>query len=94
MQLRRSHTHQQRELGPRLKSAFLNTSFLFKHGLMASQSIGLHRHGKPLASPSIGSRFERGRQTEAAFAFMRVGVFGIGTSIHQVPFLHAHPNGR
>ena len=27
MQLRKSHTHQQRELGPRLKSAFLNTSF-------------------------------------------------------------------
>jgi hypothetical protein len=25
---------------------------------------------------------------------MRLGVFGIGTSIHQVPFLHAHPNGR
>jgi hypothetical protein len=25
---------------------------------------------------------------------MRLGVFGIGTSIHQVPFLHSHPNGR
>ena len=56
MQLRKSHTHQQRELGPRLKSAFLNTSFLFQRGLMASQCIGLHRHGK--ASPLIKSRFE------------------------------------
>ena len=24
----------------------------------------------------------------------RLGVFGNGRSIHQVPFLHAHPNGR
>ena len=47
MQLRRPHTHQQREPGPRLKSAFLNISFLFQHSLMASQSIGPHRHGKP-----------------------------------------------
>jgi hypothetical protein len=46
MQLRRSHTHQQRELGPRLKFAFLNTPFLFQHGLMVSQSIGLRRYGK------------------------------------------------
>jgi hypothetical protein len=29
-----------------------------------------------------------------AFAFMRLGVFGIGPSNHQVLFLHAHPNGR
>jgi hypothetical protein len=46
MQLRRSHTHQQRELGPRLKSAFLNTPFLFQYGLMVSQSIGLRCYGK------------------------------------------------
>ena len=44
MRLRKPHPQQQRGLGPRVKSAFLNT-FLFQHGLMASQSIGLHRHG-------------------------------------------------
>ena len=70
---------------------------------MASQCIGLHRHGK--ASPLIKSRFEteelrlpllkkKEAANEAALAFMRLGVFGIGPSIHQVPFLHAHPNGR
>ena len=31
---------------------------------------------------------------EAAFAFLPLGVFGIDTSIHQVPFLPAHPNDR
>jgi hypothetical protein len=44
MRLRKPHPQQQRGLGPRVKSAFLDT-FLFQHGLMASQSIGLHRHG-------------------------------------------------
>jgi hypothetical protein len=50
MPLRKPHPQQQRGLGRRLKSAFLNTSFLFQRGLMASQSIGLGRHGKPIAS--------------------------------------------
>ena len=58
-----------------------------------------------LASPWIESRFETEelqlplmKKKKAAnrdgLCIMRLGVFGIGTSIHQVPFLHAHPNGK
>jgi hypothetical protein len=41
VRLKKPHPQQQQGLGPRVKSAFLSTAFLFQHGLMASQSIGL-----------------------------------------------------
>ena len=41
VRLGKPHPQQQRGLGPRAKSAFLNISFLCQH-----QSIGLHRHSK------------------------------------------------
>jgi hypothetical protein len=72
---------------------------------LASQSIGLRRHRKPqgayvsftadpVAIRDRGVAVAAHAPTEAAFVFMHFGVFGIRTLIHQVPFLHAHPNGR
>ena len=62
MQLRRSHTHQQRELGPRLKSAFLNTFLCFSTALrpanlLAHTAMG-NRRVLHVTSPRIESRFE------------------------------------
>ena len=70
MRLRKPHPQQQRRLCPRVRSAFLDTSLLFQHGVMASQSIGLHRHGKPIASAAAPS--PNAASHAAAFA-LRLG---------------------
>lgn len=110
VQLRRSHTNQQRELSPRLKSAFLKSPFCFStrlwpanlsaYGVMVNRRalypgftadrVAIRDRGVAVAAHEK----EKRPPTEAAFAFMPLGVFGIDTSIHQVPFLPAHPNGR
>jgi hypothetical protein len=84
-------------LNDELEKRTITASVLADYIKAAAEAVDIERSIKTTSTDVVSLRLLEARTAfflQLEIGGRRLGVFGIGTSIHQVPFLHAHPNGR
>jgi hypothetical protein len=84
-------------LNDELEKRTITASVLADYIKAAAEAVDIERSIKTTSTDVVSLRLLEARTAfflQLEIGGRRLGVFGIGPSIHQVPFLHAHPHGR